>query len=133
MAKPSTQVLLMNAEAKIQRLMEAIELLRDEVANARLVSTLFCADAAVIAAHEVFRRKGEIIAEFQEAYQTWCQRIAKLVVEDSETTVRDGSYLEYSKTTIDEAVRDALADKYFLPWDTRHQIEGRENKKETGA
>ena len=90
-------------------------------------------DAAVIAAHEVFQRRGDIIAEFQESYQTWCQRIAKLVVEDSETQVKDGSYLEYSKTTIDEAVRDALTDKYFLPWDTRHQIEGRENKKETGA
>lgn len=122
MAKPSTQVLLINAEAKIQRLMEAIELLRDEVANARLVSTLFCADAAVIAAHEVFQRRGDIIAEFQESYQEWCQRIAKLVVDDSKTQARDESYLEYSKTRIDEAVRDALTDKYFLPWDRRHEI-----------
>ena len=122
MAKPSTQVLLINAEAKIQRLMEAIELLRDEVANARLVSALFCADAAVIAAHEVFQRRGDIIAEFQESYQEWCQRIAKLVVDDSKTQARDESYLEYSKTRIDEAVRDALTDKYFLPWDQRHMV-----------
>ena len=126
MPKVNTFVLLQNVKEEIKRL-------QYEVANARLVSTLFCADAAVIAAHEVFQRCGDIIAEFQESYQTWCQRIAKLVVEDSETQVKDGSYLEYSKTTIDEAVRDALTDKYFLPWDTRHQIEGRENKKETGA
>ena len=126
MPKVNTFVLLQNAKEEIKRL-------QYEVANARLVSTLFCADAAVIAAHDVFQRKGDIIAQFQEAYQTWCQRIAKLVVEDSETQAKDGSYLEYSKTTIDEAVRDALTDKYFLPWDTRHQIEGRENKTETGA
>ena len=126
MPKVNTFVLLQNVKEEIKRL-------QYEVANARLVSTLFCADAAVIAAHEVFQRRGDIIAEFQESYQTWCQRIAKLVVEDSETQVKDGSYLEYSKTTIDEAVRDALTDNYFLPWDTRHQIEGRENKKETGA
>ena len=128
MAKPSTQVLLINAEAKIQRLMEAIELLRDEVANARLVSALFCADAVVIAAHEVFQRRGDIIAEFQESYQEWCQRIAKLVVDDSKTQARDESYLEYSKTRIDEAVRDALTDKYFLPWDQRHSLPGEVTK-----
>lgn len=126
MPKVNTFVLLQNAKEEIKRL-------QYEVANARLVSTLFCADAAVIAAHEVFQRKGDIIAEFQESYQEWCQRIAKLVVDDSKTQARDNSYLEYSKTRIDEAVRDALTDKYFLPWDTRHQMEGRENKKETEA
>lgn len=117
MARVNTFVLLQNAKEEIKRL-------QYEVANARLVSTLFCADAAVIAAHEVFQRKGEIIAEFQESYQRWCQRIAKLVVEDSKTQARDNSYLEYSKTRIDEAVRDALTDKYFLPWDQRHHIPG---------
>ena len=121
MAKVNTFVLLQNAKEEIKRL-------QYEVANARLVSTLFCADAAVIAAHEVFQRKGDIIAEFQESYQEWCQRIAKLVVEDSETDARDNSYLEYSKTRIDEAVREALTDKYFLPWDDRHKVEGREKK-----
>ena len=115
MAKVNMFVLLQNAKEEIKRL-------QYEVANARLVSTLFCADAAVIAAHEVFQRKGEIIAEFQESYQEWCQRIAKLVVEDSMTETKDGSYLEYSKTAIDEAVRDALTDKYVLPWDERHKL-----------
>ena len=123
MAKVNTFVLLQNAKEEIKRL-------QYEVANARLVSTLFCADAAVIAAHEVFQRKGEIIAEFQESYQRWCQRIAKLVVEDSKTQARDNSYLEYSKTRIDEAVRDALTDKYFLPWDERHQIRGEDDKQQ---
>lgn len=118
MAKPSTQVQLMHAPAEIRRL-------RHEVQNARLVSTLFCADAAVIAAHEVFQRKGDIIAEFQEAYQEWCQRISKAAVEDSETKSRDGSYMDYFKTTIDEAVLEALTEKYFLPFDARHQVEGR--------
>ena len=70
MPKVNTFVLLQNAKEEIKRL-------QYEVANARLVSTLFCADAAVIAAHEVFQRLGDIIAEFQESYQTWCQRIAK--------------------------------------------------------
>ena len=48
--------------------------------------------------------------------------IAQVVMDDSETQARDEYYLEYSKTRIDEAVRDALTDKYFLPWDERHEI-----------
>ena len=51
MPKVNTFVLLQNAKEELKRL-------QYEVANARLVSTLFCADAAVIAAHEVFQRKG---------------------------------------------------------------------------
>lgn len=126
MAKVNTVALLMQAKAEILRLQK-------ENAKATQSAIKFCADAAVIAAHNVFLRKGDKIAEFRDEYQRLCMEIAQVVMDDSETQARDNSYLEYSKTRIDEAVRDALTDKYFLPWDTRHQMEGRENKKETEA
>lgn len=44
------------------------------------------------------------------------------------TETRDGSYLEYSKTSIDEAMLDALTDKYFLPWDQQHSLPGEVTK-----
>ena len=126
MPKVNTVALLMQAKAEILRLQK-------ENAKATQSAIKFCADAAVIAAHNVFLRKGDKIAEFRDEYQRLCLEIAQVVMDDSETQARDNSYLEYSKTRIDEAVRDALTDKYFLPWDTRHQMEGRENKKETEA
>lgn len=126
MPKVNTVALLMQAKAEILRLQK-------ENAKATQSAIKFCADAAVIAAHNVFLRKGDKIAEFRDEYQRLCMEIAQVVMDDSETQARDNSYLEYSKTRIDEAVRDALTDKYFLPWDTRHQMEGRENKKETEA
>ena len=126
MAKVNTVALLMQAKAEILRLQK-------ENAKATQSAIKFCADAAVIAAHNVFLRKGDKIAEFRDEYQRLCMEIAQVVMDDSETQARDNAYLEYSKTRIDEAVRDALTDKYFLPWDTRHQMEGRENKKETEA
>lgn len=67
MPKPSVQVQLIHAQAEIKRL-------QYELANARLVSTLFCADAAVIAAHNVFKRQGGIIADFREEYHKLCAK-----------------------------------------------------------
>ena len=117
MAKVNKVALLMQAKAEILRLQK-------ENAKATQAATKFCSDAAVIAAHNVFLRKGDKIAEFRDEYQRLCMEIAQVVMDDSETQARDESYLEYSKTRIDEAVRDALTDKYFLPWDQRHHIPG---------
>lgn len=57
-----------------------------------------------------------------------CQEISQAVVDDSMTVQRDGTYLEYSKTKIDEAYLEAVTEKYFLPWDKRHEVKEVKNK-----
>ena len=117
MPKVNTVALLMQAKEEILRLQK-------ENAKATQSAIKFCADAAVIAAHNVFLRKGDKIAEFRDEYQRLCMEIAQVVMDDSETQARDDSYLEYSKTRVDEAVLEALTEKYFQPWDERHHIPG---------
>lgn len=117
MPKPSTQIQLMHAQREIRRL-------QFELANARLVSTRFCADAACIAAHHVFQRTGPIMADFMEKYLETVQEIAQLMIDDSETQCRDGKYLEYGKHKVDEAVKAAMTGEYFLPWEERHAVPG---------
>ena len=117
MPKPSTQIQLMHAQREIRRL-------QFELANARLVSTRFCADAACIAAHHVFQRTGPIMAEFMDKYMETVQEIAQLMIDDSSTEFKDGDYLAYGKAKVDEAVRSAMTDEYFLPWEERHAVPG---------
>lgn len=117
MAKPNAQVQLIHALRRIRELEYELE-------NARLAATLFCDDAAVIAAHNVFHRTGAIIAEFSNEYQRISQEIAKLAVDDSKTELREGRYLEYAKETIDRAVLEAVTEEYFSPFDIRHRLGG---------
>lgn len=115
MARPSAQVQLIHAQRRIKEL-------EYELANARLAATLFCDDAAVIAAHNIFQRKGKIIHDFSEEYKRITQEIAKLAVEDSRTEFKVGRYLEYAKETIDGEVKEAVTEEYFQPFDVRHQL-----------
>lgn len=117
MAKPSTQVLLMQAQREIARL-------QHELIVARTVATRFCADAAVISAHRVFHRTGDIIAEFQEDYMNTVLEIAKMADEDADTVTKDGKYLEYHWAKVDEAMLAALTEKYFIPHEIRHHMTG---------
>ena len=131
MAKPSAQVQLINAQRHILLLENEIRRLQYELANARLVATLFCDDSAVIAAHRVFHRTGDIIHQFSEEYKQLTREIAKLASDDSKTEFKSGRYLEYAKTTIDAEVKDALTEKYFRPFDERHRLEGDPEKEDT--
>ena len=115
MSKPSVQVQLIHAQREIARL-------RFELANARLVSTRFCADAACIAAHHVFQRTGPIMADFMEKYLETVQEIAQMMIDDSATEYRDGEYLEYGKHKVDEAVKADMTEEFFLPFDQRHML-----------
>ena len=117
MPKSGTQIQLLHAQREIRRL-------QFELANARLVSTRFCADAACIAAHHVFQRTGPIMADFMEKYLETVQEIAQLMIDDSSTEFKDGDYLAYGKAKVDEAVRSAMTDEYFLPWEERHAVPG---------
>ncbi len=115
MAKPSTQVVLMQALQEVKRL-------QHELAVQRLVTTRFCADAACIAAHNVFKRRGAIMADFMTEYLESVQEIAQLAIDDSDTKTSDGSYLEYHKATVDKAVLEAMTAEFFLPWNERHGV-----------
>jgi hypothetical protein len=117
MGKPNAQVQLIHALRRIREL-------EYELANARLVTTLFCDDAVVIAAHRVIKRRGKIIHDLSEEYKRITQEIAKLAVEDSKTEFKVGRYLEYAKETIDGEVKDALTEEYFQPFDVRHGLVG---------
>ena len=121
MAKPNAQVQLIHAKREIARL-------QFELANARLVSTRFCADAACIAAHHVFQRTGDIIRDFMEEYLETVNEIAKIMIADSETEFQDGKYLEYGKAKVDQAVMEAMTEKWFLPWNERHAVPGEKSE-----
>ena len=110
-----------NPQLTIIHLAKENERLRVALKNARTATTVFCADAAAIAAHDTFKRTGDIISEFMERYLDVVQDIAKMAVEDSETV--GGDFLEYHKTKVDEAVKAALGEKYFLPFNERHSVD----------
>lgn len=75
----------------------------------------WCADAAILAANEVFQRRGEKLVEFYNAFIRNAHEIAEMTLDDAKA---DKS-LEYTKYKIDEQLKDLLGDD-FKPWDERY-------------
>ena len=77
----------------------------------------WCADAAILAANEVFHRRGKILVEFHNAFIRYSHEIAQMTLEDAQA---DKS-LEYTKYKIDEQLRELLGED-FQPWDERYRF-----------
>ena len=82
----------------------------------RLFTMQWCADAAALAANEVFHRKGDIIVDFILAMQKYSQEIANLTLDDAKADRN----IEYTKAKVDEALKAILPEDIFQPWDERY-------------
>lgn len=90
---------------------------KEELRLTRLFTMQFCADAATIAANKVFRRKGDIIAEFLMAFFEESEKIAKITLKDA----KDDKSIDYTKGSVDNELKRILGDK-AQPWEERYDI-----------
>lgn len=86
-----------------------------EIMISRKFTMQFCADAAIMAANEVFHRRGDILADFHNKFCEYAEMIAEMVVEDAKADKE----IEYSKVKVDKCLEELLGDK-FQPWDERY-------------
>lgn len=103
MAKPSAYAMKLKAQKQF------------ELEQMRLFTMQWCADAAALAANDVFKRKGKKIVEFLKAMEKYSQEIASTTLEDAKTD-KD---IEYTKAKVDERLKEILGDD-FQPWDERY-------------
>lgn len=88
-----------------------------EIKIHRLFTMQWCADAAILAAHEVFQRKGEKIVEFNNAFMKYANEIAEMTLADA----KDDKQIEYTKGKVDKELEEILGDK-FQPWEVRYDF-----------
>ncbi len=88
-----------------------------ELKHQRLFTMQWCADAAIIAANEVFQRKGKKLAEFGEAFFKWAQKIAELTLDDA----KDDGSIDYTKGKVDGILEELLGED-FVPWEERYNV-----------
>ena len=88
---------------------------QQEISRHRIFTMQWCADAAVLAANEVFQRKGEKLVEFNNAFVKYAHEIANMTLEDAE----GDRTLEYTKAKVDARLKELLGDD-FLPWEQRY-------------
>ena len=100
-----------SAYLKRLQLNKALAIERD-----RLFTIQYCADAAILAAHEVFNRKGEKLSEFGDAMARYANEISRLTLDDA----KDDKDIEYTKAKVDAALKDILPEERFQPWDERY-------------
>lgn len=86
-----------------------------ELERARIITMQWCADAAVLAANDVFKRKGEKIVEFVKSMERYSQEIAHLTIEDAKADKN----IEYTKSVVDERLKTILGE-HFQPWEERY-------------
>ena len=103
MPKPSAYI------QKIQAAQDA------EISYQRKFTIQWCEDAAILAANEVFQRRGEKLAEFRDAYRRWADDIASMTIDDA----KGDRSLEYTKDRLDARLREILGDA-FESWDDRY-------------
>ena len=84
----------------------------------RAFTMQWCADAAILAANEVFKRRGEKLVEFALAMQRYSQEIASLTLDDA----KNDKEIEYTKAKVDKALKDILPEERFQPWDERYNV-----------
>lgn len=88
-----------------------------ELKRHRIFTIQWAADAAILAANEVFQRRGEKLVEFNNAFVRWAHEIANTTMEDA----RDDKSLEYTKAKLDERMQELLGDA-FVPWEERYRM-----------
>ena len=86
-----------------------------EISYQRKFTIQWCEDAAILAANEVFQRRGEKLAEFRDAYRRWADDIASMTIDDA----KGDRSLEYTKDRLDARLREILGDA-FESWDDRY-------------
>lgn len=88
-----------------------------ELSFHRKFTTQWCADAALLAANEVFHRRGKILVDFHNAFVRYAHEIAEMTMEDA----RADKSLEYTKYKVDEQLKELLGED-FVPWEERYRI-----------
>lgn len=88
-----------------------------EISLHRKFTMQWCADAAILAAHDVFHRKGDILAEFHKKFMEYSQDIAQMTLDDA----KDDRHIDYTKGKVDGILKDILGDN-FVPWEERYDI-----------
>lgn len=84
-----------------------------QLAESRSVHTQMCLDAAVIAANEVFNMGPSRAPAFSAAF-------SQALVEIAEMTVSDTPDMEYTKTKLDQRLKQICGDN-FQPWEERYR------------
>ena len=88
-----------------------------EISRHRNFTIQFCADAAILAANEVFQRKGKKVVEFYEAFVKYSHEIASMTLSDA----KDDKELAYTKGTLDTRLKEILGED-FQPWEERYRF-----------
>lgn len=85
--------------------------------NLRLDLALqLCADAAALAAAELFAASQEDTVRFLKVYGSYVNQISQLLAEDG----KDDPEIVYATTTLDKAVKAAVGAEHFVPWEERY-------------
>lgn len=77
----------------------------------------WCADAAILAANEVFGRRGKKLVEFHKKFIEYAEGIARMTLEDA----KGDKSIEYTREKIDGRLKELLGED-FQDWDTRYTI-----------
>ena len=112
MPKPNAYLLKLQAEKAAELRLQ------------RLFTMQWCADAAILAANDVFQRRGEKLVEFMEAFIKYSNEIATVTLDDA----KDDKTLEYTKTKLDTRLQALLGDA-FQPWEERYDFARLEDMK----
>jgi hypothetical protein len=82
------------------------------------VNVQFALDAAVIAANNVFHRKGDKIIEFIDEFNKQFRAIAVMMIKDS----ADDEEIWYTKDKVDGLLKDIVGEEHFQPWEVRYDF-----------
>lgn len=88
-----------------------------ELKRQRLFSLQWASDAAILAAHDVFQRKGEKLVEFHNTFVKYANEIAEMTLADA----KDDKTIDYTKGKIDGQLKELLGDA-FEPWEVRYDF-----------
>ena len=103
MPKPNAYLLKLRAEKAA------------ELSYQRTFTTQWCADAAILAANEVFHRSGEKLVEFYNVFIRTAHEIAEMTLIDAQ----DDKELAYTKEKLDRQLEKLLGEN-FVPWEVRY-------------
>ncbi len=88
-----------------------------DIQRHRAFTIQWCADADIMAANEVFQRKGEKLVEFNNTFAQYAKMIAEMTLDDA----RDDKSIVYTKEKVDGRLKELLGDA-FVPWDDRYKF-----------
>ena len=88
-----------------------------DISYNRKFTMQWMADAAILAANEVFQRKGKKLVEFHNAFIRYTHEIAEMTLDDA----KGDKTLEYTKYKVDERLKDLLGED-FVPWEERYRF-----------